>query len=157
MVAYHLEGEAQLWYQLLKEEEEHITWEKLKEGLHRQYGPTNYEDFFGNLTELRQTGSVHEYQSQFERMLSRVGKMTQTQQVGCFVSGLKETILADIQALRPTSLSAAIGLTRLYEAKFHTQRRSQPPAPTRAPWAPTSSPTPSRVPTIKKLSPVELQ
>ena len=39
LAAYHLEGEAQLWYQLLKEEEEHITWEILKEGLHVRYGP----------------------------------------------------------------------------------------------------------------------
>ncbi|XP_050258944.1 uncharacterized protein LOC126703934 [Quercus robur] len=33
LVTYHLEGEAQLWYQILKEEEKEVTWLTLKEGL----------------------------------------------------------------------------------------------------------------------------
>lgn len=31
LAAYHLEGEAQLWYQLFKENEETMMWEKMKE------------------------------------------------------------------------------------------------------------------------------
>ena len=34
MVAYHLEGEAQLWYQLLKDEGQELTLTTLKEGLY---------------------------------------------------------------------------------------------------------------------------
>jgi hypothetical protein len=33
LAAYHLEGEAQLWYQLVRENENHLTWVALKEGL----------------------------------------------------------------------------------------------------------------------------
>jgi hypothetical protein len=40
LAAYHLEGEAQLWYQLFKETEEAASWENLKDGLHVRYGPT---------------------------------------------------------------------------------------------------------------------
>ena len=44
--------------------------------------------------------------------------MSQIEQMGCFVSGLKESIRVDIQVMCPTSLSVAVGLARLYEAKF---------------------------------------
>ena len=61
LAAYHLEGEAQLWYQLLKEEERVITWPLLKEGLYKW-----------DLTKLKQMGSMREYQSQFERLLRKI-------------------------------------------------------------------------------------
>lgn len=40
LAAYHLDGEAQLWYQLFRDSEEELTWEALKDGLHARYGPT---------------------------------------------------------------------------------------------------------------------
>jgi hypothetical protein len=61
LAAYYLEGEAQLWYQLFKESEEQVSWETLKDGLHVQYSATQFDDFFGDLTTLRQTGTVREY------------------------------------------------------------------------------------------------
>jgi hypothetical protein len=67
LAAYHLEGEAQLWYQLFKETEEAASWGNLKDSLHVRYGPTQFDDFFGDLTKLRQTGTVREYQGQYER------------------------------------------------------------------------------------------
>lgn len=36
----HLDQEAQLWYQLLKEEEEEVSWVSLREGLHAHHSPT---------------------------------------------------------------------------------------------------------------------
>jgi hypothetical protein len=44
--------------------------------MHARYGPTQFDDYFGDLTKLRQTGSVREYQSQYERLLSKAGKLT---------------------------------------------------------------------------------
>ena len=66
--------------------------------------------FFGDLTKLEQTGTVKESQSQFERLLSRAGRLTPAQQVGCFISGLRENLRDDVQATRPSSLSTAAGL-----------------------------------------------
>lgn len=48
-----------------------LSWDILKEGLQARYGPNQYEDFFGVLVKLRQTGIVKEYKSQFESLLSR--------------------------------------------------------------------------------------
>jgi len=72
LATYHLEGEAQLWYRLFKETEEGASWEQLKDGLHVRYGTTQFDDFFGDLTKLRQTRTIREYQVPYERLLSSV-------------------------------------------------------------------------------------
>ncbi|GMY20021.1 Retrovirus-related Pol polyprotein from transposon 297, partial [Fagus crenata] len=77
--AYHLKGEAQLWYQLLKSEGE-ITWANLKEGLYARYGSTEFDDNFSDLTKLKQIDTVREYQGHFERLLSCVGRLPPSQQ-----------------------------------------------------------------------------
>uniref|UniRef100_A0A2N9EDY9 Retrotransposon gag domain-containing protein n=1 Tax=Fagus sylvatica TaxID=28930 RepID=A0A2N9EDY9_FAGSY len=73
-----------------------ITWANLKEGLYARYGPMEFDDNFGDLTKLKQIGTVREYEGYFERLLSRrlrVGRLPPSQQVGCFISGLKLTTL----------------------------------------------------------------
>jgi hypothetical protein len=84
-----------------KESEEHVSWEAMKDGLHVRYSATQFDDFFGDLTKLRQTGTVREYQGQYERLLSRAGRLSVTQQVSGFISGLKESIRPEVQASRP--------------------------------------------------------
>jgi hypothetical protein len=118
LAGYHLEGDAQLWYQLFRGgETEEVTWEALKKGLHTRYGPIVFVDFFGDLSKLEQVGSVRDYQVQFERLLTRVRRLAPEHQIGCFVSGLKQDIRTEVQAARPTNLSAAVGLARLYKAR----------------------------------------
>jgi hypothetical protein len=58
MAAYHLEGESQMWYWLFKDSEEVITWDALKTMLHTHYGPISFDDHFGDLTKLQQTGTT---------------------------------------------------------------------------------------------------
>jgi hypothetical protein len=160
LVAYHLEGEAQLWYQLFKETEEGASWE----GLHIRYGPTQFDDFFGDLTKLRQTGTVREYQGQYERLLSRAGRLSVAQQVGGFISGLKESIRPKVQASRPATLTSAVGLARLYEARLLSQWRSpssfeprRTTGPPNAPPLPSVNLVRSRAPVVRRLNPAELK
>jgi hypothetical protein len=116
LASFHLEGEAQLWYQLLQQETEIMTWEIFRNGLLARYGPTQFYDYFGELTKLQQVGSVKEYQAKFEHLLAKVGYLPPTRQVSCFVSGLRENVKADVLARRPVDLTTAIDLARLYEA-----------------------------------------
>ncbi|KAK3184816.1 hypothetical protein Dsin_032102 [Dipteronia sinensis] len=88
------------------------------------YGPTQFQDFFGELIKLQPVGIIRDYQTQFEKLLSKVGHLPQDRQVSCFINGLCDNIKADVLAGRPTSLSSAIGLARLYEARNSSQRRS---------------------------------
>ncbi|XP_052289930.1 uncharacterized protein LOC127899837 [Citrus sinensis] len=39
LASFHLEGDAQLWYQLLKQEAVYISWNEFKEGLHSSVAP----------------------------------------------------------------------------------------------------------------------
>lgn len=151
IASFNLDKDAQLWFQLEKQETPIISWEAFKECIQIRYGATEFLDFFGDLTKLQQTGTVKEYQVQFEKLLIRAGKLSQSQQVGCFVSGLKESIRTDVQASKPNSLSAAIGLARLYES-----RNEQAMAIVNNTEAVVSN-TNSTYPVIKKLLPMELK
>ncbi|XP_034198084.1 uncharacterized protein LOC117613593 [Prunus dulcis] len=158
LASFNLEGDAQLWFQLMKEETPITTWATFKQGLHDRYGPTQFQDFFGDLTKLQQTGSVRDYQTQFEKLLIRAGRLTPDQQVGCFVSGLKENIKTDVQACKPQTLSAAIGLARLYESRNQTNRRYSP-SDVKQPSTNivTKSDRRQNFMPIKRLSPAELR
>lgn len=81
LASFHLEGDAQLWYQLLKQDMSHLIWDDFRKELLSRFGPSQFCDFFGELTKLQQHGTVQEYQSQFERLLTKVGHLPQAQQV----------------------------------------------------------------------------
>ncbi|KAJ0047220.1 hypothetical protein Pint_05415 [Pistacia integerrima] len=95
LAAYHLEKDAQLWYQHRKNQEHLVTWESMK------VAATEDEDFFGDLCKFKQTSSVSDYQAQFERLLARAGTLKDKQEVECFISGLKEGIRADVRVQNP--------------------------------------------------------
>jgi hypothetical protein len=73
---------------------------------------------------LQPQGSIKEYQASFESLLSKIGTLTPSQQVSCFVSGLKEPIKADVLAERPNTLTSPISLARLYEARHLALRKN---------------------------------
>lgn len=66
---------------------------------------------------MQQSGTIQDYQSQFEKLLAKVGYLPPNHQVSSFVSGLRESIKADVQAARPKSLA------RVYVARNMSQRR----------------------------------
>ncbi|CAN1273376.1 hypothetical protein LINPERPRIM_LOCUS15004 [Linum perenne] len=111
-----MEGEAQFWLQVMKESNDNLSWQQLVDGLHSRFRPTKFQDPFGELTKLEQTGTVREFQSRFERFLIRSGQIPETQQMSCFTSGLNPRIRIDVQAQQPRS--DAIGLARLYEKRL---------------------------------------
>ncbi|KAL4196129.1 hypothetical protein AMTRI_Chr04g181810 [Amborella trichopoda] len=67
---------------------------------------------------------LDDYQTQFEKLLTKVGYLLPDRQVSCFISGLKDNIKANILAGRPTALYSAIGLACLYEAHNFSQWRA---------------------------------
>ena len=63
LAPFNMEGNAQLWFQLMKEETPFITWEAFKRGLHNKYGSNQFQDFFGDLTKLQWISYVRDYQT----------------------------------------------------------------------------------------------
>ncbi|KAI9194751.1 hypothetical protein LWI28_008909 [Acer negundo] len=124
LASFYLEGDSQLWFQMLEQEQLYVTWEDFKNGLQTRFGPNQFSDPFGELIQLRQTGTVVEYQTRFEKLLAKVGSLAPNKKVSCFVTRLKDSIRIDVQAKLPSTLTMAIGLARLFEARDMTHRRS---------------------------------
>jgi hypothetical protein len=143
-----------MWFQILLREGREIGWAEFTEGLFTRFGPNQFYDPFGELTKLQQEGSVREYQARFESLLSKIGNLPQNQQVSCFISGLEEVIKSDVMAGQPLTLTSAIGLARLYEARNTAIRRNNV-----SDVKPLDNlqPTTQSILPIKRLTPAELK
>lgn len=72
LASFHLQDEALQWYQWYEKTQPNMQWEEFTQALCVHFGPSNYEDFDKALAKLQQTGTVHEYQTQFEQLATRV-------------------------------------------------------------------------------------
>ena len=87
----------------------------------------NNEAFDEALAKLCQTGTIREYQTQFEQLAARVHNWTEVALVDSHIGGLKEEIRSGIKLFWPTSLLHALSLASLLEYKL--QKFKQPPQP----------------------------
>lgn len=120
--SYHLQDEANEWWQAtvkaLEEAETLITWEVFEEEMWARFGPTAAEDFDEALSKIRQTGSLREYQREFERLQNKVSGWTQKALIGTYVGGLKDTISDNIRMFQPKTLKATIELARMRDEQL---------------------------------------
>ena len=123
LAAYHLEKDAQLWYQQWKNQGHLVTWDGMKAGLLKRFVVTEYEDSFGDLCKLKQTGTIFDYQTRFERLLAWADTLTNRQEAECFISGLKDGLRDDVRVQNPQNLSTTIRLACTYELKAQEMRR----------------------------------
>ncbi|KAJ0027600.1 hypothetical protein Pint_36395 [Pistacia integerrima] len=100
MAAYHLEREANQWWQwlprILQAEGHMISWEKFEEELWAYFGPSGCEDFDEALSRIRQLGTLRDYQCEFEKLGNKVHGWTKRALVGTFMRGLKAEIFDGI-------------------------------------------------------------
>lgn len=161
LASFHLEGEANQWWQWIqrvyKDEGKTITWEAFEEELWARFGPTDCEDFDESLSKIKQTGSLREYQKEFERLGNRVHGWTQKALVGTFMGGLKHEISEGIRMFKPKSLKEAISLARMKDEQVSRQRKFNRSSPSTQPApGPLSIPIKTSAP-IKKLTWDEMQ
>jgi len=78
-----------------------------------RFGSSEYENFYEVLLRIRQTGSLHEYQREFERLGNRVRGWTQKALVGTFMGGLRSDISDDIRMFKPQTLKDVISFARM--------------------------------------------
>uniref|UniRef100_A0A2N9H8H7 RNA-directed DNA polymerase n=1 Tax=Fagus sylvatica TaxID=28930 RepID=A0A2N9H8H7_FAGSY len=161
LASFHLQDDALQWYQWYARSQPNVRWEEFTQALCVRFGPSDYEDFDEALSRLRQTGTVREYQGQFERLAARVQDWPEKALLGCYIGGLKEDIRAEVKLFRPTTLLHATGLARLQEDRLYRLRRppTKPPLLALPPTRPSPN-TINRVPTgtnFKKLSWGEMQ
>ncbi|MCH82373.1 hypothetical protein A2U01_0003176 [Trifolium medium] len=143
-----------------------LTWPIFLQALESRFAPSLYEDPKGALFKLCQSGSVKEYQSQFEALANRIVGLPPPFYLSCFISGLKPAIRREVQAFQPLSLTQAIHLAKLQEEKYFDRAPFPPKSfqpvqsagSSNSSFRPTMSVAPSKPSTpIKKLTPDELQ
>jgi hypothetical protein len=128
LAAFHLESEANQWWQWLQklytEERLPITWEAFERELLVRFGPTEVEDYDEALTKIQQMGTLREYQQEFERLANRVEGWRQKALVGAFLGGLKQDIVSAIRMFKPKTLRDAIELARMRDENLSKSRKA---------------------------------
>jgi hypothetical protein len=87
MASYNMDDVAQLWFLQLQEDEGTPPWGRFKELLNLRFGPALRSAPLFELTECRRTGSVEEYSNRFQALLSRAGRLQESQRVQLYTRG----------------------------------------------------------------------
>ncbi|KAL6320971.1 hypothetical protein AAG906_010780 [Vitis piasezkii] len=161
LASFHLEGEANQWWQWLRrsysEEGKEVAWADFEEELWARFGPTKCEDFDEALSRVKQMGSLRDYQREFEKLGNRVQGWTQKALVGTFMGGLKSEIADGIRMFKPKSLKEAISLARMRDDQLTRQLRFTRPLQPNRPHDFSTQMKSKPTPTMKRLTWEEMQ
>lgn len=133
-----------------------IDWAFFIDVLLQCFGPSEKATHVeATLSHLLQTRSVDEYRAQFTLLACHASNWIDQQLMSVFISGLKDEIIHDVIALKPTSLIGAFNMPRNIENKLkarHSFHKNLSPRPTSTfhnptystrPFSPSSRPPPS--------------
>ncbi|CAA0829312.1 Unknown protein, partial [Striga hermonthica] len=136
--AYYLDGEANVWWQWLsrvyKKEDKRIRWKNFEKEMIIRFGVSDYHNYNEALSHIKQTGSLREYQKEFERIASRVRDWPEEALVGTFVGGLKTELAAEVRLDKPRTMRAA----RMRDDHLTALRRANRPEARRPMTFPTN-------------------
>ncbi|GJZ98409.1 retrotransposon-related protein, partial [Tanacetum coccineum] len=121
VVSLNLEGAAAEWFRWMSRNKLITSWEGFLESVRNRFGPCKYEDPQGSLSKLLQTGTVAQYQSEFEKLMNRVTDISKNLLISFYISGLKPTLQRELLVSKPTSLGEAFSLARITEAHLEDQ------------------------------------
>ncbi|ESQ51584.1 hypothetical protein EUTSA_v10017833mg, partial [Eutrema salsugineum] len=97
--------------------------EVFEEEMWARFGPTEGDNFDEALSKIQQTGTLREYQREFERLRNKVEGWTQRALVGTYLGGLNPTIADPIRMFKPKSLKDVIGLARMRDEQLQKQKK----------------------------------
>ncbi|GJS40578.1 ty3-gypsy retrotransposon protein [Tanacetum coccineum] len=121
VVGFNLEGDAAEWFRWMIRNKLITSWEGFLESVQNRFGPCKYEDPQGALSKLLQTGTVAQYQSEFEKLMNHVTNISEGLLILFYVSGLKPSLQRELLVSKPTSLGDAFALAQVTEARLDDQ------------------------------------
>jgi hypothetical protein len=120
--ALNFQGSAATWLQTVERQGRITDWDRLCELVFNKYDRDQYQTQLRQLEMLQQTGSVTEYQAQFEKLAHGVLLYNPTYDdvffVTRFLAGLKEEIRSAITLHRPRDVDTASALALLQEEEL---------------------------------------
>lgn len=129
MVSIHLEGKALLWHQSLMKTREFGSWPSwgdYKTAIIARFGNNSFDDPMAEIMNLRQKGTVEQYQEQFDGLLNRTD-LSEKQALSCFLKGLDTDIQNTVRMHKPQTLMDAFALAKLQEATVSSFIRKSTP------------------------------
>lgn len=113
----NMEGNAKRWFQIFKIQHGLGSWEEFCGAVIQKFGAQEYSQAMQSLLNLRQVGSVEEYQKSFDdaRYTTSVHNHTldETLYVSQFVKGLKPELQGPVQSHVPESVERAAFLAQV--------------------------------------------
>lgn len=112
----HFEGRANIWFRFYQASRGFVPWRMFVDDVVLRFENPENRDVQDLFNKLKQTGTVAEYEDQFEELRALV--MAQNRGfneeyfVSSFVSGLKEHIKGAVKMFRPQTLSHVIFLAK---------------------------------------------
>ncbi|CAM0951594.1 unnamed protein product [Alopecurus aequalis] len=85
--------------------------------LNRRFGPKIRNTELAAIKNLRQIGSVDDYEENFLTLVCRCEGLTEAHQVELFVAGLHKSIRTDVKLMYPKTLEDAMDHARAYEER----------------------------------------
>ena len=141
LTVFHFIGDALSWYQNLSNNGLLGSWTTFKREVELRFGPSSFENHQATLFKLRQTSTVTEYQTEFERVSNRVTGLSREALRNCYISDLRQDIQNELALHKPTTLHDACSLARLIEDKLDLNNKPKTPFyPNKSPtnWQPPS-------------------
>ncbi|XP_042950090.1 uncharacterized protein LOC122282205 [Carya illinoinensis] len=133
MASFYMDCKALIWFQEMEDSGHLPNWDAFTKALLIRFGPNIYDDPIEELTKLRQSGFVVDYQSKFETLTNRLRGLSEAYKLSCFVSGLRDDIRLTVKMFNPTNLISAFGLARIQEEKANLSKKYPRPSLTYSP------------------------
>ncbi|KAF3772980.1 hypothetical protein EJ110_NYTH56431 [Nymphaea thermarum] len=121
----YLEKEAIEWYCFWEEHFPNATWDFFKEELLLRFGDTTYVNHEIELRNLKQTSTVQDYQTKFERLSNMVKNRPVESKIAHFIGGLNEDIQIEMLRDPPTELRCDLCLGKGDRGTVQVQGRSE--------------------------------
>lgn len=115
MSAFHMNGDALVWFQDSNDVGLFVGREGFVIALLTRFGTTVDEDTMEALTRLKQTTSVVMYKGQFEALSNRIKGLSKNYKLSCFLIDLKDDVRLVVKIFSLNSLNEAFGLDKIQE------------------------------------------
>ncbi|KAJ1406999.1 Retrotransposon gag domain [Sesbania bispinosa] len=125
--SFHMVGPSYAWYKWLIRNNYTQDWLVFVDALHKRFGTDLYTNPQEALKELKQQGTVADYQNQSEALSTRVTGLSDQWLISFFVAGLNDYLKCQLRLAKPTSYHEAVALARLHEQNHAALRQSLKP------------------------------
>jgi hypothetical protein len=117
IVSLYLEPNQFVWYRWLFSRKSLVTWTIFMEEMIEHYEDTRSNNFFIQLINLKQKGSVTEHIENFQRLNIKVTDISYDHLIDVFIGTLKDNIQHEVRLWEPKSLENAFKVAKNVESK----------------------------------------